>query len=82
MTDRELGERRAEGDGRAFESALRRILTDDELVRAFWHRGFVELSSHAGNGASQWIGKRIITALVVSVVTAGVVWLVKSGALK
>jgi hypothetical protein len=78
-----MEERRAvSAEAQAFESALRRVLADDELVRAFWHRGYAELTAHAGNGASQWIGKRILTAMVVSVVTAGLVWLIKTGSLK
>jgi hypothetical protein len=75
-------ERRAEGDGRSFELAIRRVLDDDDLVRSFWQRGYKELADHAGNGASQWIGRRILTAFVVAAVTAGTVWLVKSGNLK
>jgi hypothetical protein len=66
----------------AFEIAMRHILDDDELVRSFWHRGYKELTDHAENGASQWVGRRILTAIIVAVVTAGVVWLVKSGNLK
>lgn len=66
----------------AFEAAFRRVLADDALVKSFWQRGYKELTDHAGNGASQWVGKRILTALIVAVVTAGVVWLVKTGALK
>jgi hypothetical protein len=67
---------------RAVELALRRVLTDDEIQRHFWERGFRELSSHTQNHASQWVGKRILTTMVVAVTTAGIVWLVKSGAIK
>ncbi len=66
----------------AFEAAFRRVLSDDRLVSEFWQRGYRELSDHAGNGASQWIGKRLLTTLVVAIVTAGLVWLVKTGAIK
>lgn len=66
----------------AFEAAIRRVLADEEIAKAFWRRGYAELSSHAGNGASQWIGKRILTAIIVAVTTAGIVWLVKTGQLK
>jgi hypothetical protein len=69
-------------DAKAFEMALRRVLSDDDLVKSFWHRGYQELTAHAGNGASQWVGRRILTTIVVAVVTAGVVWLVKTGSLK
>lgn len=67
---------------RAVEVALRRVLSDKEIVESFWERGFHELATHADNHASQWIGKRILTAMVVAVTTAGIVWLVKSGAIK
>lgn len=66
----------------AFEVALRRVLADDDLVKGFWHRGYQELTNHAGNGASQWVGRRILTALIVAGVTAGLVWLIKTGSLK
>ena len=79
---RQEDRRQISPEAQAFEDALRRVLADDEVVRNFWHRGYRELTEHAGNGASQWVGKRLLTAMVVSVVTAGVVWLVKTGALK
>lgn len=66
----------------AFEAAFRRVLADEKLVADFWHRGYRELADHAGNGASQWIGKRLLTTLVAAVVTAGLVWLVRTGAIK
>ena len=80
--DRREVERRADQEGRAFEMALRRILQDEELVKGFWHRGYQELTEHAGAGASQWVGRRILTAIVVAAVTAGVAYLVRTGSLK
>ena len=68
--------------GGSVERALRRVLSDQELARQFWARGYEELSNHAGNGASQWIGRRLLTTAVLAVTTAGIVWLVKTGALK
>ncbi len=64
------------------EAAIRRILDDDATVAGFWRRGYKELSSHMESGASQWIGRRILTAAVIAITTAGLVWLVKTGALK
>jgi hypothetical protein len=66
----------------AFEAAFRRVLSDDEVLKKFWMRGYTELSSHASNGASQWVGKRILTAIIVALTTAGIVWLAKTGQLK
>jgi hypothetical protein len=67
---------------RAVELALRRVLSDKEVVEAFWERGFEELAEHANRKSSEWIGRRILTAMVVAITTAGIVWLVKTGAIK
>jgi len=64
------------------ERAIRRVLTDPELGRQFWQGGYEELARHAGNNASQWVGRRLLTALIIAAVTAGLVWLVKTGSLK
>ena len=66
----------------AFETAIRRVLSDDVVVRKFWHRGYEELVGHAEGNATRWVGRRILTAAVIAVTTWGLVWLVKSGALK
>lgn len=66
----------------AVEAAMRRVLADNDLRSAFWRSGYEELSAHAGNGASQWIGKRLLIAAVWAVVSAGLIWLVKIGAFK
>jgi hypothetical protein len=64
------------------EQAIRRVLADKEAMRMFWRGGYEELLEHTSSGASQWIGRRLLTTFIAAVVTAGVVWLVKSGALK
>ena len=64
------------------ERAIRRVLADPETARQFWAGGYEELSRHAGNNASQWVGRRLLTTLILAVVTAGLIWLVKTGALK
>jgi len=58
------------------------VLSDDKLVKAFWHKGYQELANHSAAGASQWIGKRIFTTAVLAMTTAGVIWLIRNGALK
>lgn len=63
-------------------SAVKDLSADAELSKRFWEAGFQHLSKHAGDGASQWIGKRILTAFVAAVVTTGLVWLLKSGYIK
>jgi hypothetical protein len=64
------------------ERALRRVLSDSELRRQFWEAGYAELSNHASNNASQWIGKRLLTSAAIALTTAMIVWLVRSGGLK
>jgi len=64
------------------ELALRRVLSDSELRRKFWESGYQELSAHASNNASQWIGKRLLTSAAIAITTALIVWLVRSGNIK
>lgn len=61
---------------------LKELTQDPAFVASFWRHGFEELSKHSSNGASQWIGKRLLTILITAVTTAGIVWLVKTGAIK
>ena len=62
-------------------AAIREIANDHELAQTFWRGGFEQLANHAGNASSQWIGRRILTAFIAAAATAGIVWLVKSGAI-
>lgn len=66
----------------AFETALRRVMSDEDLTTKFWARGYKELASHAEGNASKWLGRRLLTTLVIAVTTAGLVWLVKTGYIK
>ena len=63
-------------------AGLKQMALDETFVSNFWHKGFEELSKHGSNGASQWLGKRLLTILITAITTAGIVWLVKTGALK
>lgn len=65
-----------------FVLGIKAAMKDDELMSDFWAAGYREMTLHASNGASQWIGRRILTAIIAAVTTAGIIWLVKSGALK
>ncbi len=64
------------------EAGVRSLLSDEKMVKAFWERGFDEMSRRAQDSSSQWIGRRLLTTLIVALVTAGVVWLVKTGQMK
>jgi len=66
----------------AFETALRKALSDEDLTKKFWARGYAELASHAEGNASKWLGRRLMTTLVIAITTAGLVWLVKTGYIK
>lgn len=63
-------------------AGIKQITDDPKFVSAFWKQGFDELATHSGNGASQWVGKRLLTILVTAVAGVCIVWLVKTGAIK
>ena len=63
-------------------TGLKQLTQDEAFVASFWRHGFEELSKHSSNGASQWLGKRLLTILITAVTTAGIVWLVKTGAIR
>jgi len=58
------------------------VLSDQDLVKAFWHKGYLEVSAHSINGASQWFGKRLFIMAVGIVVMWGLVVLIRNGAIK
>lgn len=62
--------------------ALKRTAHDQDFARSFWRTGYVELSAHAGNGASQWIGKKLAVWAATAIVGSLLIWLVKTGAIK
>jgi len=66
----------------AIKDAIKESLADPEVVKAFWKRGYDEFTGHAGSSASQWVGRRILTAVVTVVFTWTMYYLVKNGAIK
>jgi len=58
------------------------IMSDDKMVSKFWKTGYTNLAYHGGNDASQWIGKRLLTAAVIALATACLAWLLRNGAFK
>lgn len=58
------------------------LAKDSDFLDTFWERGFQRMTSHAQAGASQWIGKRLLTAIFVSLLTVSITVLVKLGAFK
>lgn len=67
---------------KAVELGMRNLFADPEFRADYWRDGYTHLSQHAGNGASQWLGKRLLTALLWAAVGAGIAWLVRLGAIK
>lgn len=76
----ELGMRDAIRDG--VVAGMRELLNDDKALAGFWARGYRELTTHTSNNATQWIGRRILTAIAIAAFVGSVTWLVKSGNLK
>lgn len=59
--------------------ALAITISDEQLIKAYWHQGWKEFVTHTQTGTSQWIGKRLLAALVMSMVVYGLVWLGRNG---
>lgn len=71
---------------KALEHAVHRgiegVVKDAAIKQQFWSDGFDHLSRKVSDNADAWIGKRIRLAIAAALLTAVVVWAVKSGALK
>lgn len=65
-----------------FEAALRNVAKDSDFARPFWQHGFDEMVERATAQGAQWVGKRIITALVGAALVAAITWAVLSGRFK
>ena len=72
----------AEGVAAGVVKGFKELIEDKDFCAAFWESGFKELSVHTQNGASQWVGKRIMTWLTTAGLVLCLGWLVKSGSLK
>lgn len=63
-------------------AGLALAMSDETLMKRYWHQGWIELSTHGSNGASQWIGKRLFIMAVGMIVVWGMAVLIRNGALK
>lgn len=63
-------------------SGFKALMDDDEAVEKFWKGGYGELTKHASNASSQWVGKRLLAAAVTAVFIWAMTWLVKNGGIK
>lgn len=67
---------------RGIQAGLKAAMKDKELVTSFWRDGFAELTKHSADGASQWVGKRLMTWFAVALLAAILAWLVRNGTIK
>lgn len=65
-----------------FEKALRTVAKDSDFAKPFWQQGADHMIERVTAQGSQWIGKRILTALVGAVLVATITWMVASGRFK
>lgn len=63
-------------------SAIKELASDKEFMSNFGKNLYEQFINHGTNGASQWIGKRLLTALVLALTTAGFLWLARTGGIK
>lgn len=66
----------------AFAGAIREVLSDEKVTKAFWEQGYKQLQEHALNSGSQWIGKRMLTAIATALLAGILVYMLKTGQLK
>ena len=52
---------------------------DSAFLERYWRAGYEHLAKHTTEGGSKWIGSRILTAIVLAILSACVAWLVKTG---
>jgi len=65
----------------AISEAIKGIINDEETVKKFWEGGYKELTTHASNASSQWVGKRILAAVITALFIWSMSWLVTNGKL-
>lgn len=64
------------------KQGITELLDDRELMDRFWEAGYSRITAHAGNNASQWVGRRILAALITAIFVWALAWMVKDGAVK
>jgi len=63
-------------------SGFKALMDDEEAVEKFWKGGYEEMTKHASNASSQWVGKRILAGAVTAVFIWAATWLFKNGGIK
>ena len=54
----------------AVEQAMRNVLADEEVRKAFWKGGYDELSKHTRETTTQWVGRRMVSAFSAALLAA------------
>lgn len=60
-------------------NGLRSAAADEKLMNQYWRGGFDELKKHAATDTSQWVGRRVLTWLLVGLATLAATLLIKYG---
>lgn len=50
---------------------------DEKWIAEQWENGYKHLAKHGTEGASRWLGSRLFTALVLTLVTIGLAYLMR-----
>lgn len=50
---------------------------DEKWIAEQWENGYKHLAKHGTEGASRWLGSRLFTALVLTIVTIGLAYLMR-----
>lgn len=61
------------------KTAIIELSKDDQFGEMFWKKGYLSLAKHVSESSSQWIGGRILTALVMTAVGFGITYLISKG---
>lgn len=56
------------------EERIRKLLKDGTLIKAIYKEGYEELSQHALDNFSLWIGRKIVMLVAGTVFTAILAW--------
>lgn len=78
LTKEDLSALRAEVSAGVVDG-IKTLLADERAIKEFWRGGYTELSEHTSNGATQWVGKRILTWFVTGIFTLAAVYLLTKG---
>jgi hypothetical protein len=67
---------------RGVVGGIKALARDPEFVEAFWKSGYEHLTSRVGEGATQWVGKKLLLWAGGVMVAAGLYMAGKAGLLK